>query len=509
MHSKERLAAARAARQSARYTEALDLLQGCEDWPAPENEDATLLRAQILARRAPIEALELLARTQDIFTTPEGIFGYYVASMRAYTGTRNFDSAAEMGVIAERLLDTVDISSKCLLWHQQAVLAVCLERYNPHDASIGALLVSNDPNGQFLGYLSRAYMYAGVGNYAEQKADLTIALSIAVAKPGACDPALLALQVFALLRLGLETGDEAAFTAAHDAYEWMTWSDDLLDERFGCLRAMAWEAFLRGEPARAQWLLKDSKDCAHEPAWKVVAHLDRAYIARASGNEAWATEELLAAHTTARTVEWSATQGEERQALVMLAVLFAPTDMAQAQRYVSMYTQLGRDSVNPVLSLAHDRRAIGFEKYALGRVQQVLGNEVMAMKALEAAYEIFEGAQYHFRAAQAATAIFEGTADAQWKEKAQRHADVFPHSPISAALKTKSEPTIAPLLRSLTPMQRQLTFALSEGLELADLSRRFSRSAYTLNKQVDAVFAHLGVTNRRALRNALQGWNFV
>ena len=119
MHSKERLAAARAARQSARYTEALDLIQGCEDWPAPENEDATLLRAQILARRAPIEALELLARTQDIFTTPEGIFGYYVASMRAYTGTRNFDSAAEMGVIAERLLDTVDISSKCLLWHQQ------------------------------------------------------------------------------------------------------------------------------------------------------------------------------------------------------------------------------------------------------------------------------------------------------------------------------------------------------------------------------------------------------
>ncbi len=317
---KERLAAARAARLVARYSEALDLLQESEDWPAPENENATLLRAQILARRAPIEALELLARTQDIFATPEGLFGYYVASMRAYTGTRNFDGAAEMGVLADGLADKVGMSSKCLLWHQLALLNLCLERFNPHDPSIGALLVSNDPNGQFLGYLSRGYMYAGVGNYAEQKADLTRALSIAVANPGACDPGLLALQVFGLLRLGLETGDEAAFTAAHDAYEWMPWSDDLRDERFGCLRAMAWEAFLRGEPARAQWLLKDSKACAHDPAWKVMAHLDRAYIARASGNEAWATEELLAAHTLARTVEWGSTQGEERQALVMLAV---------------------------------------------------------------------------------------------------------------------------------------------------------------------------------------------
>jgi hypothetical protein len=494
---------------AARYGDALAALQGSEDWPAPEGEDGTLLQAQILSRRSPIEALALLARTQDIFESAEGRFGYYVASMRAYSGTRNFDSAAEMGVLAERLIDQVSVSSKCLLWHQYAVLNACTERYNPHDPSIGALLVSNDPNGLFLGYLSRAYMYAGVGNYAEQKSDLTIALSIAVANPGACDLGLLALQVFGLLRLGLETGDEAAFSAAHDTYEWMTWSEDLSDERFGCLRAMAWEAFLRGETARAQWLLKDSKACAHDPAWKVMTHLDRSYIARTSGNEAWATEELLAAHTIARTVEWSATQGEERQALVMLAVLFAPTDMAQAQWYVSMYTQLGRDSVNPVLSLAQDRRVIAFEKYALGRVQQVLGNEAMAIKALESAYEIFENAQYHFRAAVAATAIFESTGDAHWKEKARRHADVFPHSQINATLQAHGEPTIAPLLRSLTPMQRQLAFALSEGLELAELSRRFSRSAYTLGKQVDIVFSHLGVTNRRALRGALQGWSFV
>lgn len=497
-----------AERNAGRYRSALALLEGSQDWPAPENESAALLRVQILARRSPVEALEVLARTQDLFESDGARFGYYVASMRAYSGTRNFESAAEMGKLAEALLERVDVASKCLLWHQYAVLDVCLERYDPDGPSIAALLESSEPNGQFLGYLARSYMHAGSGNYAEQKADLTLALSIAMANPGACDPGIVALQVFALLRLGLETGDEAAFSAANDAYEWMPWSDDLADERFGCLRAMAWEAFLRGEPARAQWLLKDAKAFARFPAWQVMAHLDRAYIARANGNEAWATEELLAANTLARQVEWSATQGEERQALVMLATLLARTDMAQAQRYVSTYTQLGRDSVNPVLSLAHDRRAAGFEKYALGRVQQVLGNEAIAIKSLQSAYDIFAGAGYHFRAALAATAIFESTGDASWKQKAQSHAAFFPHSALHSALHAQAEPALAPLLRSLTPMQRQIAFALCEGLDLAELSQRFSRSAYTLGKHVDVVYAHLGVKNRRALRGALAGWSF-
>ena len=300
----------------------MSLLEGSEEWPAPENERATVLRTQILARTNPLEALALLARTQDLFQTDEGKFGEYVASIRAYTRTRNFDAASDMAARASSLADGVSIAERCLLWYERGSLRHALEQYNPLDENIQALLASGDPNGGFLGLLLRSYMYAGVGRYDEQCADLTAALEIAVSHPGACDPAILSLQVQALLRLGLETANRTAMAAAGDAYESMPWSDDLQGDRFLCVRALAWDAFLNGESAQAQWLLKDSKALASSDAWRIWAHIDRAYIARMNGNEHWAAEELAAAHAIARTVEWSATHGEERQGLVMLAVLF-------------------------------------------------------------------------------------------------------------------------------------------------------------------------------------------
>jgi DNA-binding CsgD family transcriptional regulator len=238
-----------------------------------------------------------------------------------------------------------------------------------------------------------------------------------------------------------------------------------------------------------------------------MAHLDRAYVARMNGNEHWATEELAAAHAMARTVEWGATHGEERQALVMLAVLFSPTDMALAQHYVSLYTQLGRANLDP--TLATDRRTVGFEKYALGRVHQVLGNDALAMRSFEAAYEIFNAAGYHFRSSLAAMGLFETSRDAVWLERARAHAEFFPRSALRATLSHESMASDNSKLLELTPMQRQIAFALCEGLDLAELSRRFSRSAFTLGKHVDTVYQRLGVNNRKSLRAAVQAWNVV
>jgi DNA-binding CsgD family transcriptional regulator len=502
----DRIAQARAHRQGGRYADALALLVGSEDWPAPENESATLLRAQILARRAPIEALELLARSQDVFVSTEGKFGYYVASMRAYTGTRNYEATLAMGERAQALADQVDIAERCTLWHQRAILRTCLEQYDPLDADLIALIASKVPNGEFLGYETRSYMHAGLADYAGQTADLMTALDVAMKNPGACDPGIVAQQVHMLLRLALEMGNEAAATAAADAYEWMPWSDDLQDQRFLCVRALAWISFLRGDSAQAQWLLKDSKAFATTEPWKVMAHLDRAYIARMNGNEHWAADELLAADAIARTVEWSATFGEERQALVMLAVLFSPSDMAQAQHYVSQYTQLGRANIDPLLSLGRDRRAVAFEKYAQGRVQQVLGNDVLAMGSFREAYDVFASSSYDFRASLAAMGLFEITGDETWLARARQHAETFPRSALRATLNQERASEENARMRELSPMQRQIAMALCEGLDLAALSQRFSRSAFTLSKHVDAVFEHLGVKNRNALREAVQCW---
>lgn len=502
----ERLSRAVAARQAGRYAKALRELEDCEEWAPPENEAATLLRAGILTREAPVKALELLARMQDVMTSKEGRFGYYVASAQAYTATRNYAAAAAMIDLAQTLSNRVTSASQSLLYFHRALLRWCKQEFDPNDADVESLCSGSDPHGNFLGLELRGWMHAGLGRYDSQAQDLTAAVRVATAHPGICDPDMVARQIHALLRLGLERGDEIATGAGAAGYEALSWSDDMRSERFLCLRALAWTSFLRGESAQAQWLFKEAKSYAASDAWIVMAHLDRAYVARMNGNEPWAVEEALEAHRIARGVAWSATHGEERQALVMLAVLLAPVDMARAQRYVSAYMQMGKDSVSPMLALAQDRRAGAFEKYALGRVHQVLGNEALAIASFEAAFEVFSETGYRFRAALAATGLYETTGEERWREGARRAASVYPQSALCTMLNAQPCPIDVTPLRGLSPMERQVALALCEGLSVAQLSRRFSRSAFTINQIVDAVYKQLGTRNQAALRSMLSGW---
>ncbi|HEY8309966.1 MAG TPA: hypothetical protein VIG47_05385, partial [Gemmatimonadaceae bacterium] len=197
--------------------------------------------------------------------------------------------------------------------------------------------------------------------------------------------------------------------------------------------------------------------------------------------------------------------GEERLALVYLAILFAPSDMAQAQRYVSEFIQMGTENVNPTLAMTNDRRAGGVEKYASGRVHQVLGHKELAIAQLEGSYKIFSETRHHYRAAQAAMALAEITQSMEWHQKAISHAGHFPQSPIFERLGDTDGPVKDTSgLEDLTAMQRQIAHALCEGLDVAELSRRFSRSTFTLTKQIEIIYQALGVSNRNELRAELQ-----
>jgi DNA-binding NarL/FixJ family response regulator len=193
----------------------------------------------------------------------------------------------------------------------------------------------------------------------------------------------------------------------------------------------------------------------------------------------------------------------------MLATLFAPTDMARAQHYVSLYMQLGKEGISPNVALANDRRAAAFEKYAMGRVQQVIGNDKLAIATLQEAYDIFSAAGYRFRAALTAFALFEVTADGRWIERARADAAIYPNSALyRRVVQQPAEPVALPL-RDLTPLQRQIVYALCEGLELGELSKRFSRSAFTLERHVEAIYKHFGLKNRAGLRDCMQAWNLI
>ncbi len=503
MAQQQQLDEARELLRTGRYEAALACLAGFEGWPSPQHERAHLLRAEILTLRDPVDALEALARSSDVLKSDETRFQYYNLSGRAYAGIRNFDGAAEMFNRAESVAEK-DPTLLATIAHQRARLRCLQGDFDPNDPNFAVALSHPDPGSRMLTLIWRAWMYAGKGNYHAQITDLRAALAIAREHPAAVDYFSLARGVHALIRVAAELGDNEAADDARNLYETLTWPAELAEEQFLSLRAMAWDAFMRGDSARAQWLFRDSKDVAPSDAWRVMSHVDRAYVARMNRNEVWARDELMQAQAIARDLSWAATTGEERQALVTLAVLFAPVDMGQAQRYVSSYTRMGKDSVDPTLSHAHDRRTVGYEQYASGCVNQVLGNRESAIAAFEAAYKIFDEAEHHFRAALAAQGLAEITGAAVWIERARSHAGAFPKSAFYKFMTERISRQATPWIEGLTPMQRQLALSVCEGLDTTQLSRRFSRSEFTIKREVQGLFDTFNVRSRNDLRDKLE-----
>ncbi len=84
------------ADRQARWDDAMRLLQGSADWPAPHDERALLLRATILMMRDPIAALDELPENAEAFTTHEGRVHFFLTAARAYGRARNFSAAEKM-----------------------------------------------------------------------------------------------------------------------------------------------------------------------------------------------------------------------------------------------------------------------------------------------------------------------------------------------------------------------------------------------------------------------------
>lgn len=500
----KRLERARELYLRARHHEALSLLAGCEDWPQPAAEQSLALRAEILTVRDPIAGLQELAAYQDAFATPDGRFDYYIASARAYTNSRNFEGAREMLASAAQMLAGEDDTRAPRHAYYRARLDVITRQYDANTSDFALALRDADPSLRFSALSWRSWMYAGLEDYRSQLADLREAFRLYEEAGYRCNLSAVATSLHAMLRLAFEMGDGDAVAAGEAAYDSIAWTPEIAEYRFLCARALGWDAYLRGHPARAQWLFKDAKDIAPTTAWKVMAHVDRAYVARMNDNEAWALEELEQASLLSGRVTWSSTKGEERAALVTMAVLYAPVDMARAQGYVSSYIALGLDSLDPTLTAIHDRRTLGFEKYASGCVQQVLGNTQLAIRSFETAFEIFSQSEHHYRAALASSALYEITRNPAWLEMAKASAMRFPRSALCRNLHAAQKPDKRPALEELTPMQRQIAAAVAEGLDIEQLSQRFSRSAYTIEKQIDSIVTALGLTSRAALRAELR-----
>lgn len=492
----ESLRDARLALRSAWYDTALELVHGCEEWSEPHAERGALLKAQTLGRRDPVEALAYLTSVNDLFTSVEGCFGRDLESGRLHAAVRDMDSAAARYASARRLADGVPNGAATLAYHDVRMRWFRRD-CDPHAPEIAVALTHPDPSIVAATYAHRGWLHAGRGDYRAQIADFRRTLACEPADEP-IDVATLAFTAHALARIAFETADAEGIRAAQIASESLAWTPDVDVSRFETLRAVGWDAFMRGESGRAQWTFKEARALAPSPAWCAMANCDRAYVARIAGNDEWAREELAEADRIARDVRWEATFGEERQTLVVLALLHAPVDAARAQHYASAYSRLGLDSMNPAYAIANDRRAVAAARYAQGVIDRTLGMTEAAVAALTEAYDIYASARHHFRATLSAAALAELTGADRWRRLCVEHAARYPDCPLARGGNQRS-PCDDAMPRQLSPLQRQIARALCNGANATELSRRFSRSVYTIERQIADVYVAFAVGTRAEL----------
>ncbi len=280
----------------------------------------------------------------------------------------------------------------------------------------------------------------------------------------------------------------------------MAWTPDVRSAPLQTVRAFGWDAFMRGNPGQAQWAFKEARGLAPSATWRIMGHLDRAYVARIARNEFWALEELAQADALAFDVRWESGYGEDRQVLVTLAVLHAATDVARAQRYAALYSRMGTEKVNPVLAVHGDPRALAHAKYAHGRIDQTLGRRGAAIASLEAAYAIYDGSAFHYRATLSATALAELTGEERWCGAALAHAARYPGCPLAAAAGQSGGARAGHARGVVAVAAPDRARALERG-GVARASRRFSRSLYRIERQIAAVYDAFGVGSRNALHD--------
>jgi hypothetical protein len=489
--------AARSALTAARWDDALDLLRGCQDWPVELAEYAVLTKADTLIRRDAPAALAWLAATQDLVLTDGARFEREILTGRAYANVRNFDAAASRFARAAKLVDRVTNGAPKLAYHE-ARLAWFRRDIQADDARITLALTDSDPIGRSVSYAVRAFVRASNCDHAGQIADLTTALDIAKTT-GVFDVEHQSNVIFSLARIAFETGDKEGVEAARIGYEWLTWTSDVRVNQFQAQRALGWDAFMRGEPARAQWLFHDASESAPTPAWQALAHLDRAYVARIAKNDAWSLDELHEALKIAQGISWGETLGDERLSLVTLAVLLAPIDAAEAQRYAATYAMFGMENVAPRFASAKDNLIAGFGKYTQGKIEQTLGNDDLAAESLTEAYGVFAPIGFHFQAMLAAQALADLTGSDAWMVKVRHHLEAYPGNALADRAAESAKKT-DPAIVGLTPLQRQLARAHWSGLGLEALSKQFSRSLYTIEGHIAEIYAAFNVATAGGLR---------
>jgi DNA-binding CsgD family transcriptional regulator/tetratricopeptide (TPR) repeat protein len=414
-------------------------------------------------------------------------FGYtrdYVA------GQRLIDRALNDLLPGDPLYDEAHYLTASIAWMQH-------DHQKAEEAAM-AVLRSNDPNNRARAHIMLSWIALRRSDVLRQVEELEKALD-ELDNTEFPDEFYRGNALLTLALLCREMPLHEVAARVRQTYDALPWTSGLQLEHFQVTRFLASIEELQGNNLAAFGAFKKATKMAPSDHWSVLCYLDRALLARNTGEAAFAAEQLQEAGEIAQRISWGEVDGEEREALLVLAELYAHEDPAIAEQYLARFRSL-KSSVIPMLSYGSDPRVRGFESYSQGIAWLRLGDIQEGKTALTEAWSIFEDFNYGWRAALCALGLYEATNDKRWIERAARKIAPWPKSWIARRISESKTSTVIPLeLERIPPKKREVLELVREGQRNADIAKKLGRSPHTVRNQLAQLFQTFDVKSRAEL----------
>ncbi len=379
--------------------------------------------------------------------------------------------------------------------YYRASIAWAEHDHRTAESIIAPQLESPDPNNRARTHVLLSWVALRRCQVEKQVSELEAALDELDVAPER-DEFYRANALLTLALLGRELNLPESRARVRSIYDSMLWNNGIALHRFQVTRFLATYDALEGNELGAFGRLRTAMQQAPTDYWRVFCLLDRARLAKQTGERAFALDLLLEADELAMGLQWGTTEDEERAALLVAAELFSDVDPSVSQRYLALSRSL-TSKVSALLVYGSDPRVRAFEAYSAGVTQLNLGDRAAAATLLLEAWSIFNDFHYGWRAALCALGLFEATREARWLERADRCISPWPRSWIARLIASTIAATRSRI--ELPAVQRQVLELLRSGKRNAEIAAILGRSPHTVRNHIAQLFKAYGVTTRAAL----------
>jgi tetratricopeptide (TPR) repeat protein len=242
------------------------------------------------------------------------------------------------------------------------------------------------------------------------------------------------LHNLSVLARDLDAPEIAAFVA--DRADRLAWNGNTLFFEHEVYKALGWCYAQRGDHLGAFRHLRRSADAAPTIPMRIIAILDRGFLARELGETLTATEDIDYAVRLTSQIDWELVSGAERSALYALASCVASTDAKQARRLWDRFASL-KSPVSPFELYARgNRRERATQCQAHAAVLIAEGDRQRAISLLLESLSIWSEVGYAWREAATAADLAELTGERRFFEIAAKQVTSQSNSWLARRLST-------------------------------------------------------------------------